>query len=181
MVKRYLLVLLTACLWLNNSVYWRFMKLSKLMLALSLTAASIAAQAAGTLIFCSEASPEGFDSSQYTGGTTFDASGHALFNRLVEFKKGTTDIAPSLAESFAGLPPALVIAAEFDPLRVENERYAEALKSAGVAVTYRLFPGCMHAFTHFGPEAAANDAWRLIQDSLRQAFWGREAVFDGER
>ena len=76
------------------------MKLSKLMLALSLTAASIAAQAAGTLIFCSEASPEGFDSSQYTGGTTFDASGHALFNRLVEFKKGTTDIAPSLAESW---------------------------------------------------------------------------------
>ena len=88
---------------------------------------------------------------------------------------------PILAESFAGLPPALVIAAEFDPLRVENERYAEALKTAGVTVTFHLFPGCMHAFTHFGPETAANEAWRLIQDSLRQAFWGREAVFDGER
>ena len=88
---------------------------------------------------------------------------------------------PSLAESFAGLPPALVIAAEFDPLRAENEQYAEALKAAGVAVTYRLFPGCMHAFTHFGPETSANEAWRLIQDSLRQAFWGREAVLDGER
>ena len=87
---------------------------------------------------------------------------------------------PILAESFAGLPPALVIAAGFDPLRAENERYAEALKSAGVAVTYRLFPGCMHAFTHFGPEAAANDAWRLIQDSLRQAFWGKEEGPDGE-
>ena len=88
---------------------------------------------------------------------------------------------PILAESFVGLPPALVIAAEFDPLRAENERYAEALKVAGVAVTYRLFPGCMHAFTHFGPEAAANEAWRLIQDSLRQAFWGREAGPNGDR
>lgn len=83
------------------------MKLSKLMLALTLTAASVAAQAAGTLIFCSEASPEGFDSAQYTGGTTFDASGHALFNRLVEFKKGTTDIAPSLAESWTISPDGL--------------------------------------------------------------------------
>lgn len=71
------------------------MKLSKLMLALSLTAASVAAQAAGTLIFCSEASPEGFDSSQYTGGTTFDASGHALFNRLVEFKKARPTLRPA--------------------------------------------------------------------------------------
>ena len=88
---------------------------------------------------------------------------------------------PILAESFAGLPPALVIAAEFDPLRAENEQYAEALKRAGGAVTYRLFPGCMHAFTHFGPEESANEAWRLIRNSLRQAFWGREESPDGER
>lgn len=76
------------------------MKLNKLMLALGLTAASLVAQAAGTLIYCSEASPEGFDSAQYTGGTTFDAAGHALFNRLVSFKKGGTEIEPSLATSW---------------------------------------------------------------------------------
>ena len=76
------------------------MKLSKLMLALGLTAASLVAQAANTLIYCSEASPEGFDSAQYSGGTTFDASGHAVFNRLVAFKKGSTEIEPSLATSW---------------------------------------------------------------------------------
>jgi dipeptide transport system substrate-binding protein len=75
-------------------------KLNKLILALGLTAAAVGAQAAGTLIYCSEASPEGFDNAQYTGGTTFDASGHAIFNRLVGFKKGSTDIEPSLAESW---------------------------------------------------------------------------------
>jgi dipeptide transport system substrate-binding protein len=75
-------------------------KLNSLILALGLTAAAVSAQAAGTLIYCSEASPEGFDNAQYTGGTTFDASGHAIFNRLVGFKKGSTDIEPSLAESW---------------------------------------------------------------------------------
>lgn len=76
------------------------MKLNKLILALGLTGASLVVQASGTLIYCSEASPEGFDSAQYTGGTTFDAAGHAMFNRLVAFKKGGTDIEPSLATSW---------------------------------------------------------------------------------
>ena len=80
------------------------MKLNKLVFALGftlgLTLISSAAQAAGTLIFCSEASPEGFDSAQYTGGNTFDAAGHAMFNRLIEFKKGSTEIKPGLAESW---------------------------------------------------------------------------------
>ncbi|MEI8169359.1 MAG: ABC transporter substrate-binding protein [Rhodoferax sp.] len=76
------------------------MKLSKLMLALGMSAISLVAQAGNTLIYCSEASPEGFDSAQYSGGTTFDASGHAVFNRLVAFKKGSTEIEPSLATSW---------------------------------------------------------------------------------
>jgi dipeptide transport system substrate-binding protein len=76
-------------------------KLNHLAMALALSVTAMASHAAGTLIYCSEASPEGFDNAQYTGGTTFDASGHAIFNRLVGFKKGSTDIEPSLAESWA--------------------------------------------------------------------------------
>ena len=76
-------------------------EVKKLALALSLTAVAAASHAAGTLIYCSEGSPEGFDTAQYTAGTTFDAAGHALFNRLTQFKKGGTDVEPSLAESWA--------------------------------------------------------------------------------
>ncbi|MFD2174805.1 ABC transporter substrate-binding protein [Rhodobacter lacus] len=55
---------------------------------------------AKTFVYCSEASPEGFDPAPYTAGTTFDASAHPIFNRLVEFKKGTTEIEPGLAETW---------------------------------------------------------------------------------
>ena len=56
---------------------------------------------AKTLVYCSEGSPEGFDPALYTAGTTFDASAHPIYNRLVEFKTGTTEIEPGLAESWS--------------------------------------------------------------------------------
>ena len=75
-------------------------ELKKLTLALGLSAVAMASQAAGTLIYCSEGSPEGFDTAQYTGGNTFDAAGHAMFNRLTQFKKGGTEVEPSLAREW---------------------------------------------------------------------------------
>lgn len=67
-----------------------------------------AAQAATTLIYCSEASPEGFDPARYTAGTTFNASSRPVFNRLVEFERGGTKIEPGLAESWSVSPDGLV-------------------------------------------------------------------------
>ncbi len=55
---------------------------------------------AKTLVYCSEGSPEGFNPAFYTSGTTFDASSRAIFNKLVEFERGTTKIIPGLAESW---------------------------------------------------------------------------------
>ncbi|HHS93841.1 MAG TPA: ABC transporter substrate-binding protein, partial [Rhodobacterales bacterium] len=66
---------------------------------LALTLASAAA-AQSTLVYCSEGSPEGFDPALYTSGTTFDASSHPIYNALVEFKTGTTEVIPGLAESW---------------------------------------------------------------------------------
>jgi dipeptide transport system substrate-binding protein len=69
-------------------------------LGLALAAALASGASAKTLVYCSEGSPEGFNPSLYTAGTTFDASSRALYNRLVEFELGTTEIAPALAESW---------------------------------------------------------------------------------
>src|SRR3954465_10318088 len=54
-------------------------------------------QAASTLVYCSEASPAGFDPSQFTSGTEFDASAETVFNRLTQFKRGGTEVKPGLA------------------------------------------------------------------------------------
>lgn len=56
---------------------------------------------AKTLVYCAEAAPEGFDPGIYTAGPTYDASSIPVYNRLVEFKAGTTEIEPALAESWA--------------------------------------------------------------------------------
>ncbi|MBI4356872.1 MAG: ABC transporter substrate-binding protein [Gammaproteobacteria bacterium] len=53
-----------------------------------------------TLVYCSEGSPEGFNPQLFTTGTTFSASSNALYNRLLEFEIGTTQLAPALAESY---------------------------------------------------------------------------------
>ncbi|MTI16752.1 ABC transporter substrate-binding protein [Rhodobacteraceae bacterium RKSG542] len=53
---------------------------------------------AKTLVYCSEGSPESFTPSLHTSGTTFDASSRNVYNRLVEFKRGSTEIVPGLAE-----------------------------------------------------------------------------------
>lgn len=58
------------------------------------------AEGAKTLIYCSEGSPAGFDPAQYTAGTDFDASAYPIYNGLVEFKRGETEIQPALAEKW---------------------------------------------------------------------------------
>ncbi len=68
---------------------------------LAATMAFAAPAMAKTLVYCSEASPDGFTPALYTAGTTFDASSKNVYNKLVEFERGTTSIVPALAESWS--------------------------------------------------------------------------------
>ncbi|WP_428341652.1 alpha/beta hydrolase [Mycobacterium sp.] len=60
-------------------------------------------------------------------------------------------ISPLLADSLAGLPPALVATAGFDPLRDEGDRYAAALHKAGTHVDWRSMRSLTHGFANLFP------------------------------
>lgn len=71
-----------------------------LLVGLLALAVLCAPAAAKTLTVCTEASPDGFDYSLYSANSTADAASEALYNRLVEFEPGTTQLRPALAESW---------------------------------------------------------------------------------
>jgi len=78
---------------------------------------------------------------------------------------------PLRASNFAGLPAALVITAEFDPLRDEGERYAERMRAAGTPVHLTRYDGMIHGF--FAMSAIIDKGRTAIQQSaaaLRTAF-----------
>jgi acetyl esterase len=53
---------------------------------------------------------------------------------------------PLVAEDHSGLPPALIVSAEFDPLCDDGRNYADKLAAAGVSVKFRLYKGMIHGF-----------------------------------
>lgn len=79
------------------------------------------------------------------------------------------DASPALAENLAGLPPALVITAEFDPLRDEGEAYARALSAAGVPTVLSRYDGAIHAF--YSLYAVMEPGRQALDESIR---WLRE-------
>jgi acetyl esterase len=74
----------------------------------------------------------------------------------------TPDVAP-LAADLTGMPPTLIISAEFDVLRDENADYADALLAAGVPVVHVRYAGMNHGFAR---KLALFDAARTAADQI---------------
>jgi acetyl esterase len=73
-------------------------------------------------------------------------------NYLPDSDAGSDPLASPLhAGDLTGLPPAVVVTAEFDPLRDDGDAYAQALEEAGVKVIHRRFEGLVHGFFGFAP------------------------------
>jgi acetyl esterase/lipase len=80
-------------------------------------------------------------------------------------------LSPALAPSLAGLAPAFVYTAGFDPLRDQGKAYADALQAAGVPVLFACFTSLAHAFTSMtGVSPAADDACRRIARDVAAAL-----------
>ncbi|HZQ01755.1 MAG TPA: alpha/beta hydrolase [Reyranella sp.] len=96
------------------------------------------------------------DSSKESASRKQFADGYFLTKELMDWfwqaysPKGADQkdlrFSPLLAKDFAGLPPAFVLTAGFDPLRDEGRAYADRLIDAGVKTTYVNYPGTIHGF-----------------------------------
>jgi len=80
---------------------------------------------------------------------------------------------PLLAENLAGLPPAYIATAGFDPLRDEGERYGQRLREAGVPVEVRRHEQLVHAFVN------ATGVGRTGRAALREAAAALRAALSG--
>ena len=119
-------------------------------------------------------------SREFAEGYMLTAQQQAWVNR--HYLNGPADIldwraSPLLAEEFSDLPPAFVLTGGFDPLRDEGRAYADRLRDAGVAVTYRCFDGQIHGFLTMArviDEAAV--ALTEIADAVRTGLRAGAAV-----
>ncbi|HEX7794974.1 MAG TPA: alpha/beta hydrolase [Vicinamibacterales bacterium] len=74
-------------------------------------------------------------------------------------------VSPVFADDLSGLPPALIIAAEYDTLRDEAQSYSERLQGAGVPTRYVCYPGMVHGFLQMG--GLVREAQSAVDDIAR--------------
>jgi acetyl esterase len=96
-----------------------------------------------------------------------------FWNHFIENENQANEpyVSPLRAENLSGLPPALIVTAEYDPLRDEGEAYGQRLQAAGVNVTLSRYPGMIHAFIRMTAVLdKANDALDEVSAMLKRVL-----------
>ncbi|QFG27437.1 alpha/beta hydrolase [Actinomadura sp. WMMB 499] len=91
-------------------------------------------------------------------------------------RPATPYAAPARARDLAGLPPAYVLAAEFDPLRDEALEYGRRLIGAGVPTELRHMAGVCHGFDGVASADSARRARAEQRDVLVRNLWTRQQI-----
>ena len=81
------------------------------------------------------------------------------------------DLMPLLARDFSGLPPAVIVSADIDPLRDDARDYCDALRAAGVPAIWRNEPQLLHGYLrarHMSARAGESFAW-ICRETARLA------------
>lgn len=96
-----------------------------------------------------------------------------FWNHYLQNEGQKTDVyaSPIFAEKLSGLPPTLVITAEYDPLRDEGENYAQKLSEAGISVQSTRYEGMVHEFFGLaGAVSKAKEALTEVADWLKELY-----------
>jgi acetyl esterase len=106
-----------------------------------------------------------------------NATGYLLTTETMDFfvdsfvsdptDRAVADASPIRSDDLSGLAPALVLTAEYDPLRDEGEAYADALVAAGVDVVAERHDGAIHMFVQLSTTRAAQRAVEQIASFVR--------------
>jgi acetyl esterase len=110
-----------------------------------------------------------------------NATGYLLEERQMRwfvdsYTRGGADVtdwhvSPLRAPNVGGVAPAVVITAEYDPLRDEGDAYAKRLADAGVPVEHKRYDGTIHAFFALGGVLDdGNTAMTQVANALQRAF-----------
>ena len=81
------------------------------------------------------------------------------------------ELSPMLTEDLSGLPPAVIITAEFDPLRDDGIMYAAKLRKYGVKVWDKCFAGQIHLLLGLPPNAKEIKEYEtMVKDAMKECF-----------
>jgi acetyl esterase len=98
----------------------------------------------------------------------------ACYFAVEKYAPGQTnnpEVSPVLTEDLKGLPPAVIINAEFDPLRDDGVLYAARLRTYGVKVWEKCFAGQIHCLIGLSPDSEEQKEYEtIIKTAMKESF-----------